>query len=321
MPRDLTVRVVYDIDRTRAEALARSMSPAVEVAASPEAAVAGGVDLAIIATYHRDLVPLAMTAVDAGCHVLVEKPGARSTAELRLLDQRALSRNRVVRVGYNHRFHPSVLRARELIRSRGYGDVISVRGRYGHGGRLGYEDEWRADAELSGGGELMDQGVHLLDMTRWLVGGATLRFAELRNDYWDCPVEDNVYLGLELRRGGFAWLQASWTEWKNLFSFEVSLQRAKLEICGLGGSYGTERLTLYEMLPEMGPPRTTSWEWPFPDSSWERELVDVMSAVAGGASLGAGIDDALEVLEIVEQAYASGPVVTRHAADSANRLD
>lgn len=303
LPPSLAVRSVYDIDAARADAFARSVTPSPHVAQSPEEALSGDVDLAIIATYHRDLVPLACLAVEAGCHVLVEKPGGRSSAELLLLRERAQSHGRVVRVGYNHRFHPALLRASELINSGTYGNVMNLRGRYGHGGRPGYEREWRADPALSGGGELLDQGVHLIDLVRYLAGDVALAFAELRTDFWNCTVEDNAYLGLRPEAGGFAWLHASWTEWKNLFSLEIALQRAKIEISGLGGSYGVERLTLYEMLPEMGPPTTTRWEWPFPDRSWGREVTDVASALAGGNAHGAGLDDALAVLEIVEQAY------------------
>ena len=203
------------------------------------------------------------------------------------------------------------MEARNLIASGRYGDVLSVRARYGHGGRVGYEREWRMNPELSGGGQLLDQGVHLIDLTRCLFGEVSLAFAELRSDYWDGEVEDNAYLGLRVERGGFAWLHASWTEWKNLFSFEITLRDAKLEMAGLGGSYGTERLTLYEMSPEMGPPRTSSWEWPFPDSSWEREMVDVVESVQGGAALGAGIDDGVAVLELVKNAYAYAPIAGR----------
>jgi predicted dehydrogenase len=307
LPPPLSVRSVYDVNTARAEEVARSMTPNPHVAASPDEALAGGVELAIIATYHRDLVPLACLAVDAGCHVLVEKPGGRSSAELRLLRERAEAQQRIVRVGYNHRFHPAVLRARDLVTSGRYGTVMHLRGRYGHGGRPGYEREWRADPELAGGGELLDQGVHLIDLVRHMTGNVALAFAEVRTDFWNCTVEDNAYLGLRPDAGGFAWLHASWTEWKNLFSLEIALQQAKIEISGLGGSYGPERLTLYEMLPEMGPPLATTWEWPFPDKSWGLEVEDFVSAVAGGASQGAGLDDALAVLEIVEQAYAYRP--------------
>jgi predicted dehydrogenase len=311
LPPPFVVRTVYDVDHRRAAELAVSLTPEPDVSVSPEAALSAGVELAIVATPHNHLVPLSRMAVDAGCHVLVEKPGGRNSAELRLLRADALARQRIVRVGYNHRFHPSLLRAMELISGEQYGRLVHIRARYGHGGRPGYEREWRADPDLAGGGELLDQGVHLIDLVRRLAGDVTLAFAELRTDYWQCAVEDNAFIALRLARSGFAWLHASWTEWKNLFSFEIVLQRAKIEIAGLGGSYGTERLTLFEMLPEMGPPRTTSWEWPFRDASWEREMEDVAAELTGaaGSPTGAGLDDAIAVLEIVDQAYARSPVV------------
>src|SRR5258707_11123526 len=115
-------------------------------------------------------------------------------------------------------------------------------------------------------------------------------------------VEDNAYLALRPKVGGFAWLHASWTEWKNLFSLEVAFRDAKLEINGLGGSYGTERLTLYQMLPEMGPPETTTWEWPQPDRSWERETADVLAGLNRGSSIGADLEDCIAAFTIVEEA-------------------
>ena len=136
-----------------------------------------------------------------------------------------------------------------------------IRARYGHGGRVGYEREWRAQREVSGGGELIDQGIHLIDLTRFLAGDVDLAFGELRTTFWDMDVEDNAFLALRPHAGGFAWLHASWTEWKNLFSLEIMLERAKIEIAGLGGSYGPETLTLFEMLPEMGPPLVHRTQW------------------------------------------------------------
>jgi predicted dehydrogenase len=210
-----------------------------------------------------------------------------------------------VRVGFNHRFHPALLDARRLVEGGGYGRLLHVRARYGHGGRVGYEREWRAAREISGGGELIDQGIHLVDLTRSLFGDADLAFAELRTDFWPMEVEDNAFLALRPRMGGFAWLHASWSEWKNLFSFEIALERAKLEVTGLGGSYGVERLTVHEMRPEMGPPTTSAQEWDEPDRSWARELDDVVTVLAGGRGIGASIDDGIEALRIVGEAYGS----------------
>ena len=263
------------------------------------------IQLVIVATVHDALAEVALRAVEEGKHVLLEKPGAdRSDALLALRD--AAARNGVqVRVGYNHRFHPGLLRMRDLVMSGSYGPLLFVRARYGHGGRLGYEREWRADRERSGGGQLIDQGSHLIDLVRSLFGDVDLAFAEMRTAFWDMPVEDNAFVAVRPRSGGFAWLHASWTEWKNIFCFEVMLERAKIEVNGLGGSYGPERVALYEMQPSMGPPPATTWEFPPTDLSWHHELVDVLSAVEGRSAVGASIDDAIATLSLIEEAHRS----------------
>ena len=304
MPVGLRVLAVYDIDPARAAALSARLDSAPRVAASLEDALrTDGVGLAIVATVHQDLAPIATAALEAGCHVLVEKPGGRNSSEASGIAAAASTAGRIVRVGFNHRFHPAICKARELIAANDWGHLLHVRARYGQGGRVGYESEWRMKRELSGGGELLDQGVHLIDLTRFLAGEVSLVFAELRTDFWKTDVEDNAFLALRPQQGGFAWLHASWTEWKNTFSFEVALKDAKLEVNGLGGSYGTERLTLYEMSPEMGPPATTAWEFPQPDRSWHSELEDVVAAIDGRPSTGATIDDAVATLQVVEEAY------------------
>jgi predicted dehydrogenase len=302
LPEGYGVATLFDIDRNRADSLASTIPGSKAVVTAEEAV--DGADLAVVATYHRDLVPMGRIAIAAGCDVLLEKPGGRSAVELRELQHNALALNKTIHVGYNHRFHPSVMKARALVKDGGFGKLLHVRARYGHGGRPGYDKEWRADKEISGGGQLMDQTVHLIDLTRYFFGEVTLAFAELRTDFWNCPVEDNAYLALRVQPEGFAWLHASWTEWRNLFSFEIALERAKLEISGLGGSYGVEKLTLYEMLPEMGPPDITSWEWPRADTSWS----DEMNALAGGqpgSGAPATLGDAIAVLEVVDRAYSN----------------
>ncbi len=299
---------LFDIDRDRALDLA-ALAPGASVAASIDELLSrDDVDLVIVATTHDQLTPVALQVVAAGKSVLVEKPAALSAAELATLHNAAQEAGVIARVGYNHRFHPSVLRAKSLVADGGYGPLLWIRGRYGHGGRVGYEQEWRADRAISGGGELIDQGSHLIDLVRFMVGDVKLAFAELSTLFWPMAVEDNAFMGLHPESGGFAWLHASWSEWKNLFSFEITLERAKIEITGLGGSYGVERLTLYEMSPEMGPPATTSWEWPFADRSWSEEMDDVASAFEGREGVGANVADGVAVLEVIDHAYAMASV-------------
>jgi predicted dehydrogenase len=149
----------------------------------------------------------------------------------------------------------------------------------------------------------MDQGVHLLDLTNHLAGPIRLRYAACSTLYWPMAVEDNAFLHLGLGGGGDAWLHASWTEWKNLFSFEITCRTAKFELTGLGGSYGPERLTVHELSERLGPPRAVTTEWPPGDGSWAAELADVAAAIAGRPAVGCSVSEALAVLDVVDEAY------------------
>src|SRR5581483_9138759 len=243
--------VCCDTLADRAEALAK---PAGAVALTDwQAAVTHpGVDIVLVSATHNMLAPIACAAATAGKHVLIEKPGARRAAELDPVRSAASRTGARVRIGFNHRYHRALRKAREIFESGVLGEMMFVRGRYGHGGRPGYDKEWRAVPELSGGGELVDQGMHLVDLARWFLGDFDKVQGQIATYFWDMPVEDNGFLLLRTPAGQTAFLHASWTEWKNTFSFEIYGRTGKLEITGLGGSYGVERVTFYRMSPAMG---------------------------------------------------------------------
>jgi predicted dehydrogenase len=266
-------------------------------------AIAVGADAVLIATPHDQLAPIALAAVEAGRHVLVEKPAGRHPADVAPLVAAAKKHKRIVKVGFNHRFHPAIMRARKLADEGAIGPLLFIRGHYGHGGRIGYENEWRFDKEISGGGELIDQGSHLIDLSRWFLGDLTLAYGAVPRYFWPGQVEDNCFLALTGAENRMAWLHASWTEWKNQFSFEIMGRDGKLTIDGLGGSYGTERLTLHRMLPQMGPPETTSWEFPFPDRSFADEFENFVAAIEGRAPVIGDIEDAHANLSIIQAVY------------------
>jgi predicted dehydrogenase len=181
--------------------------------------------------------------------------------------------------------------------------MMFVRGRYGHGGRLGYDQEWRADPAISGGGELIDQGVHLIDLARWFLGDFSAVSGFAHTYFWRMPVDDNGFLLLRTPHQQTAFLHVSCTEWKNLFSFEIYGRNAKLHIEGLGGSYGLERLAYYKMLPEMGPPETTIWEYPLADSSWQVEFAEFLEDIRLNRAPAPSLADAQAALVIVEKIY------------------
>ena len=295
------IRMVADSQPHMAERLAGELGS--EFSTEWSDVVEADLDAVIVATTHDVLSEICLAAVENGKHVLVEKPAARCLAELQPVVDAAQRLGRTVKVGFNHRFHQAFLRAREIVDSGILGSLMYVKGWYGHGGRVGYEREWRCVPEISGGGELVDQGSHLVDLARWFLGDLELVYSSTPTYFWDVPVDDNCFLALKSESDQMAWLHASWSEWKNTFCFQIYGREGKLTIDGLGGSYGTERLTFHHMLPEMGPPETTIWEYPFPDRSWELEFENFAQAVAtGGEPLGS-LNDASAVLKIIDKAY------------------
>ena len=259
------------------------------------------IDLVIIATLHDSLSTIALAAITAKKHVLIEKPAARNVAELEPLIQAAKLNKVKVRVGFNHRYHRALQKAKAIADSGVLGTMMFIRARYGHGGRLGYDKEWRADPKLSGGGELIDQGPHVIDLSSWFLGKFQHIEGFAHTYYWNMPVDDNAFMLLKTADMRAAFLHVSCTEWKNTFSMEIYGKNGKLEITGLGGSYGVEKLTHYHMLPEMGPPETTSWEYPMQDNSWLTELNEFYEDIYQNREPSAGLNEALSVLSIIEE--------------------
>ena len=261
------------------------------------------IDAVVVSTPHSELSAIASACLSAGKHVLVVKPGGRNLEEVSAVANAAEIGGRVAKVGYNHRFHPAVMRARQIVDRGELGQLMFIRGRYGHGGRPGYEKEWRFERAISGGGELVDQGSHLIDLAQWFLGEFTVVTAALRTFFWHAEVEDNAFLTLSTSAGRIAWLHASWSEWKNMFSFEIYGRDGKLEINGLGGSYGVESLTFYRMLPGMGPPETTRWEFPFADESWSNETAEFVRAISEGRRPIGDATEAVATMSVMERIY------------------
>jgi predicted dehydrogenase len=260
-------------------------------------------EAAIIATTNEQLALISSDFIKRGVHVLVEKPASRNLEDLNLIKNALLESKAIVKVGFNHRFHPAIEKAHAIVSSGKIGPLMYIRARYGHGGRLGYEKEWRWNKSVSGGGELLDQGVHLIDLASWFMQDNWDKVeGQIETYFWDTKLEDNGFMHLS-SKGRVAWLHVSATEWKNLFSFEIFCKYGKLQIDGLGGSYGVERLTQYRMLPEMGPPETTSWEYPFPDDSWKKEFEYFKMCIQNQLEPEGGIAAAEQCLSVIDVIY------------------
>lgn len=261
------------------------------------------VDVVFVSVANSSLVPIAEKLVSVGKHVLLEKPGGLNTTELVRLQDICNKTNALVRIGYNHRYHPACLKAIELVKQHEFGDIMFVRGRYGHGGRIGYEKEWRSDQKISGGGELIDQGVHLIDLASIFIGDFYHIDGHVHTYFWNMSVDDNAFISLQNKNGNAAWLHVSCTEWKNTFSFEIYGKNAKLHWEGLGGSYGVEKLTHYQMLPEMGPPQTTIYEYPMGDNSWKLEMDEFFEDIRMKHQPRPGLIEGIKTLNVVDTLY------------------
>jgi predicted dehydrogenase len=298
---ELVIAVDTSLERAKEVAQLRNCST---VSTNYEDALENSkIDLVLISTTNEFLAKITLAAVNAGKHVLVEKPAGRTPEELIPIIEIAKKNRVFVKVGFNHRYHPAFQKAKELVDSGAIGPLMFIRARYGHGGRIGYEKEWRAIPGKSGGGELIDQGIHLIDLSRWFLGDLEVVKGFAHTYFWDMPVDDNAFLMLKNSENKISWLHVSCTEWKNMFSFEIYGKTGKLHIEGLGGSYGIERLYLYKMLPVMGPPETTMWEYPFADVSWNLELEGFIRDIELHQDPEGNICDAKKALDIVKTVY------------------
>jgi len=251
-------------------------------------------DVVVVAVIHNGLADAACEALKMNAHVLVEKPAGIGVTDVDRIASEAQRTGRLVKVGFNHRFHPGIRRAVTEARSGAHGDLMFARARYGHGGRPGYDREWRADPLQSGGGEVIDQGMHLLDLSFWLFGDLPLHSSLLRTHFWDAPVDDNAVLVLGDHGGvgcssPWSLLHVSWTEWKNLFSLEIYCREAKFAVDGLVRSYGAQKLRIYRMGSELGPPEVEEIQYPDRDESWLREwehFTDAIVTESGDSLLG-----------------------------------
>lgn len=269
------------------------------------AVIRDDVHVVVVATPNGFLRDVACAALEAGKHVLIEKPAGRNLAEALEMAEAARKADRRLKIGFNHRYHPALFEAYERFSAGEIGSLIHIRARYGHGGRPGYEKEWRGNRELAGGGELTDQGVHVIDLIQWFAGGAPSEaFGYLQTAVWPLgDLEDNGFALLKWDCGPIASFHTAWTQWKNLFSFEVFGEKGSLVIDGLGRSYGTETLTMAIRKPEGGVPDMTKKVFEGPDDSWALEWADFVQAIDGGGSMLGDISEGVEVMRTLDGIY------------------
>jgi predicted dehydrogenase len=274
-----SVVIVADVDAARAQRVAAECD-SLWTADWTDVISRDDVDAVVVATVNKVLAPVTVAAARRGKHVLCEKPLGRNPIESQQMVEAARAAGVILKTGFNHRHHPAIWKAHEMCVQGKIGEPMYARAVYGHGGRPGYDQEWRGNPDLAGGGELLDQGVHVIDLCRWFLGEITEVIGIAARWHWNvAPLEDNGLALLRTAGGQVASLHTSWTQWKNRFSFEVFGREGYVAVEGLGGSYGPECLTWGRRRAEGGPPILETFEFKGPDISWREEWAEFCSAV------------------------------------------
>lgn len=247
--------------------------------------------------------------LERGLHVFCEKPPGRNVADvLSVIEVERRNPGLKLKYGFNHRYHDSVIDAKRIIDSGQYGPAINIRGVYGKSSIIPFASGWRAERQFAGGGILLDQGIHMLDMIRFFAGDFEEVKSFVSNGYWHHDVEDNAYAIMRSSSGCVAMIHSTATQWQHRFRLEVTLRDALLELTGIlsgSKSYGEERLRII--------PRTEgssvgsfseSWTSYLDDHSWRREIDEFADLVVSDKPVLNGTsDDALRVMELVYRIY------------------
>jgi predicted dehydrogenase len=263
------------------------------------------VDAIVVCTPPHIHAELTIAALQAGKHVLCEKPLCRTLAEAEQMLAAAHKAGRTLKCGFNHRHHPAILEARARFERGDFGRPIAARCRYGICGRPGYEREWRADPARAAGGQLAEQGTHAIDLFRWFLGDlADVSCMTSIGYFREQSLEDNGMALFRSADGALATLHSSLTHWKNLFSFELMGEEGYFEVEGLGASYGTERLRVGKR-DFNAPFQDLVIDYRGGDSSWASEWREFKDAIANNREpVGGGIDG-LEAVRAALAAYAA----------------
>ena len=263
------------------------------------------IDTVIVSTSNDMLFPVAMDAIINGKNVIVEKPVGKNSYEISQLIMMAEKHGSTVLCGYNHRKHFSILNAKNMLHE--IGEVFYINGVYAHGGAHEEKPSWRTDINKSGFGELGEKGCHLIDLSRWFfnmqddelfdtVVGKTAK-------YYRTELDDNAFCTLQTAKGQIAHLYSSSTGWRNTFQFSITGQYGNIILDGLGGSYGTESMTLNLLRRNKTKPAVYKYEFLDDDDSWSREWFDFKECVRKHLRPSSNLWSSLSVMDTVEAIY------------------
>lgn len=251
-----------------------------------------------------------MAGLKRGLHVFCEKPPGRTVKDVAsVIEVKKRFPGLILKYGFNHRYHDSVREAMCLVKSGKFGEVINLRGVYGKSKITPFVGNWRAERKYAGGGILLDQGIHMVDLIRLFCGEIVDVKSFVTNSFWGCDVEDNTYALLKDKKGRFAILHSSATQWQHKFSLEITLTEGYLELQGiLSGtkSYGEEKLVIGRRNDSITGTEREEIITFLEDNSWRDEIYEFANAILNGGSIKNGSsEDALATMKLVYRIYSA----------------
>jgi predicted dehydrogenase len=253
-----------------------------------------------------------IAGIEKGLHVFCEKPPGRDISDIaRVIEHERAHPGQKLKYGFNHRYHDSIRDALAIVRSRDLGRVINLRGVYGKSKIISFESDWRTRRAEAGGGILLDQGIHMVDMMRLFAGDFAEVHSYVSNNHWKHDVEDNAYALMRTNDGVVAFLHSSATQWRHRFNLEIALERGLLILSGiLSGtkSYGAETLTVaYASEDDGGDPREQTTRYNR-DNSWADEIAEFAATIVDDKPVIEGSSlEALKTMHLVYRIYCSDP--------------
>ena len=287
-------------------------NPDCKIVTDPSDVINSDVDIVFICTPNHLIPDLTIKCLNRGKHAFCEKPPGRTLEDIvRMKDAEEKNHGTKLMFGFNHRFHPGVMKAKAIVDSGSMGKVIALRGLYGKSGGKDFSESWRNDIQLSGGGILLDQGIHMLDLFNFFLGRFSNVKSFLSNCQWNFDVEDNAVVIMKNNAGQLAMLHSSATFWKHMFNLNVILEKGYLKLDGLlskSGSYGRETLVIgrrqFEDEAEaVGNPSEETIYFD-KDLSWELEVGKFLESVLSDKPvIECNSTDAYEAMDLVHRCY------------------
>lgn len=249
-----------------------------------------------------------IAGLEKGLHVFCEKPPGRTVSDIEKVREIECSKPHLkLKYGFNHRYHDSVKEALNIVETGKLGKLLNMRGIYGKSIIVSFESDWRSKREIAGGGILLDQGIHMVDLMRLFAGDFNEYHSYVENSFWNYDVEDNAYALMKSEKGVVAFLHSTATEWRHRFNLELTLTKGTLILSGIlsgSKSYGQETLKIvYRGEEDGGNPKEQSTSF-IKDNSWKEEINEFADCIVENKKILHGSSkDALKTMEMVFNIY------------------